>query len=130
MTSSEVDSYSRIVRRITRAILVIGALGVTVSIAVKGWRFGLGFGLGACLSSLSFWRWRKVVDALGGTPKGRSVHFLMVRFLALAAVAYVIIKYLEVNPVAVLLGLLVSAAAVDGLNRFRTYIFRNINAGT
>lgn len=104
--------YSRIIARITTAILVIGASGSLVALYARGWRDGLGFALGACVSYASFWRWRKLVESLGESPAQRRLLPLLLRFGALALAGYGIIKYLEVNPVAVLSGLLVSAAAV------------------
>ena len=105
-------AYARVVSRITRAMLAIGAAGSVALGARQGWRFGLGFLLGAGLSYLSFWRWQKVVESLGETPGRQRAMGMVVRFGLLAAGAYGIIKYLEVNPVAVLFGLLVAAAAV------------------
>jgi hypothetical protein len=112
MPSDRADPYVRIVGRITYAILILGPLGSIAAALLKGWRFGLGFLFGAALSYLSFWRWQRVVEALGPAAKPRATARLIVRFLGLAAIAYAIIKYLEVSPVAVFLGLLVSAAAV------------------
>ena len=125
MTASDPAIYSRITSRITRAILVLGVLGTGVSLIRQGWRFALGFVLGACMSYLSFWRWRQVVESLGGEPKSRNVAVMVLRFVLLAGAAYGIIKYLEVNPVAVFLGLLVSAAAV-----IVSIFFELIYAGT
>ena len=112
MTGAETDVYQRIVRRITRFILVIGLLGAVALGVAKGIVFGVGFLLGASLSYVSFWRWKKVVDALGGPPKRRSIGLWLLRFAVLIGAGYAIVKYLEVKPVAVFLGLLVSAAAV------------------
>jgi hypothetical protein len=112
MTPSEGDTYGRIIQRITLAILVLGAAGTATFVVIRGWRFALGFFLGACMSYLSFWRWQTVVESLGGPAKERSVKGMIVRFVVLAAAAYGIVKYLDVTPVAVFLGLLISAAAV------------------
>ncbi len=126
MAASDDGIYGRIIFRITRGILGIGLIGFGAAVVAKGWRFGTGFLLGACLSYLSFWRWRKVVDSLGTDSKsGRSIKAMIWRFALLAAAAYVIVKYLEVNPVAVFLGLLVSAAAV-----IVSIVFELIYAGT
>ena len=73
MTEAEVDVYQRIVRRITLFIFVFGVLGGAALWVAKGVGFGVGFLLGASLSYVSFWRWKKVVDALGGPPKRRSL---------------------------------------------------------
>ena len=112
MNSSEPDVYQRIIRRITRCILVLGPVGAVAFGLAKGFSFAVGFLLGASLSYVSFWRWTKVVDALSGATKPRSIGLWLLRFIVLIGAGYVIVKYLEVTPVAVFLGLLVSAAAV------------------
>ena len=112
MIAGEADVYQRIVRRITWFILVFGLLGGVALGVAKGVGFGVGFLLGASLSYVSFWRWKKVVDALGGPQKRRSMWQWVLRFAVLIAAGYAIVNYLEVTPVAVFLGLLVSAAAV------------------
>jgi hypothetical protein len=112
MTPSEGDVYGRVIHRITLAILLLGLAGTATFIATRGWRFALGFFLGACMSYLSFWRWQRVVESLGGSIEKRSIASMVVRFAVLAAAAYGIVKYLDVTPVAVFLGLLISAAAV------------------
>lgn len=103
--------YERMIVRISWLILIIGVAGAIAAALTKGWRFGLGILLGASLSGASFWRWRKLVDALGGTPQQRSLFVWLARFALLIGAAYVTVKYLEVSPAAVFLGLLVSAAA-------------------
>ena len=106
------DIYRNIIRRVTRLILVIGVAASIAAAVVRGSRYGFGFLLGALLSWASFWRWRKVVDALGGAPKQRSAWTWITRFAVLVIAAYVTVRYLGVSPEAVFLGLLVSAAAV------------------
>lgn len=106
------DPYRSTVRRIAWLTIAIGAAGAVAAAMVKGVPFGAGFAAGAALSGLSLWRWTKVVESLGGAPRSRSGFIWIVRFTVLAAAAYVIVKYLGINPAAVLLGLLVSAAAV------------------
>ena len=111
--ASEADAYRRVTGRIARAMLVIAVFGSLAVAQKQGWRSGLGFLSGAGLSYLSLWRWQRVVEALGeGEVRKPAAFSMLVRFALLAAAAYAIIKYLEVNPVAVLMGLLVSGAAV------------------
>jgi hypothetical protein len=112
MTPREGDIYVRVIHRITLAILVLGLAGTATFAVTRGWRFALGFFLGACISYLSFWRWQVVVESLGGAAEKPSVGPMVLRFVVLAAAAYGIVKYLDVTPVAVFLGLLISAAAV------------------
>ena len=112
MTAADPDIYQRTIQRVVRLIIVIGLLGSIAAAILKGPRFGAGFLLGASLSLASFWRWKKVVDAIGGNARRRSVWIWLLRFALLIGAAYVIVKYLEVPPAAVFIGLLVSAAAV------------------
>lgn len=106
------DIYHGTVRRTAWIMLFIGVAGVITATLLKGFLFGAGFLMGALLSALSFWRWMKVVESLGSAPQRRSTTRWVVRFIVLAGIAYVIVKFLEVTPGAVFLGLLVSAAAV------------------
>ncbi|MGI8744865.1 MAG: ATP synthase subunit I [Bryobacteraceae bacterium] len=110
--ASDIDIYKRIVRRITRVVLVLGPAGAIAFGVAKGPGFGAGFLVGASLSYVSFWRWKAVVDALGGDSKKPSMWLWLLRFALLIGAGYAIVKYLEVSPLAVFLGLLVSAAAV------------------
>jgi hypothetical protein len=106
-------AYQAVNRRIAWIIVALGLSGSLALIIVRGWREGAGFLLGASVSYLSFWRWRKVVDALG-TPSGRPrvASVWILRFLAMALLVYGIIRFLEVNLAAAVTGLLASAAAV------------------
>jgi len=104
--------YDRFIRRVTwimlaLAITVSGVLAITKKI-----RIGLAFLIGAAVSSVSFWGWRQLVDALAPGPKKRSSLPFILRILTIIALAYVIIKFLGLNVAAAASGLLVSAAAV------------------
>jgi hypothetical protein len=110
--TNETEFYDRVVRRVSRIILVLGIAGA-ISVAVsKGISSGFAFLIGSSISFASFWGWRHVVDALGPNPKKRSPAFFVIRLLALVAIACVIIKFLGLNVGAAALGLLVSGAAV------------------
>jgi ATP synthase I chain len=104
--------YARIIHRITWLIAGIGIAGSLVAGLTQGWRSAVGFCVGAALSCLSFWRWRRLTDALGDGPKGRQALGMVVRFFLLVAVAYGIIRYLGVAPAPVLVGLLTAGVAV------------------
>ncbi len=112
--------YDRPVRRIRRLIVIIG-LGISgVLVFIYGVSVGAGFLAGAAVSYASFWRWRRVVEALSppaaegetNPPPRAGAWTFMVRFAAIAVIAYVIVKYLRVNLMAAAAGLLVAAAAV------------------
>lgn len=110
--ASDPDFYQKTIRRILFLTLALGVAGAVGAAIWKGPAEAIGFLLGAVLSAASLWRWKKVVDALGSAPKGRSTMRWVLRFAALAAIAYVIVRYLGVSPAAVFLGLLVSSVAV------------------
>jgi hypothetical protein len=110
--TNDVEFYERVVRRITRIIVILGLAGATGATLLKGTTAGFSFLLGAAVSFTSFWGWRHVADALGPNPKKRSHAYFVIRLLALVAVACVIIKFLGLNQAAAALGLLVSGAAV------------------
>ena len=107
-------------RRLYWLMLGVAVPGVAAAFLLKGWRGALGFLLGAGLSVLSF---RRIVSVVTGIAKAAasqgqepptkpSVRLAVLRYLALAAVVYVIVKYFEVNLMAALLGLFVVVAAV------------------
>jgi hypothetical protein len=106
------DIYQRTIQRVVRLIAVFGLLGSAAATILKGPRFGASFLLGAAVSWVSFWRWKKVVDGISGTSGRRSAWIWILRLAMLIGAAYVIVKYLEVTPAAVAIGLLVSTAAV------------------
>jgi hypothetical protein len=106
--------YHRSVRRMRRTILVLAAVGGIVAAIIAGPRTGLGFLLGAAVSFLSFWRYQRIAESLGrsnnaGRPR---VKRFMIQFALLAGAGYVIVKYLEVNRMALAIGLLVAGVAV------------------
>jgi hypothetical protein len=110
--ASDVDVYRRMVRRIAWLVVAIGLAGAATAAVLRGIAFGAAFLLGAALSGASLWRWKKISDAIGGTSGRRSpLGWILQLFLVIAA-AFVIIVYLRVTAVAVVLGLLVSTAAI------------------
>lgn len=108
--------YESSLSRIVRWIAVLGAGGTVLFAVFRDLHYAGGFLLGSAASWLSFWRWRKVAGRLGGetapASSGRRAWRLALRLALIGAAVYVILKYLEVNLVAALLGLLAAAAAV------------------
>ncbi|HXM46041.1 MAG TPA: ATP synthase subunit I [Bryobacteraceae bacterium] len=108
--------YESALRRLTRGMAALTAAGCLACLILRGWRWGLGYLLGAAASCLNF-RWlKRVVDSLGGTPGRRlSPKFAVLmglRYLLLAAGGYVIVNFTSLSLPAALAGLLVPAAAV------------------
>ena len=112
MPESEDQFYRLSIRRIVRLMVAIGAAGALYAGIARGWRWGVGFAMGAAVSGLSFWRWSKVVEGLGEEKTGGRPLRWVIRFGLIAAVAYVTITYSGLSVVAALLGLLVAAMAV------------------
>lgn len=106
--------FDRALERIGKAMWAIGAGGLIAFAVWKGWRWGLGFALGAGASWLNFHWLKQVVDALGQKrPTRKRVAVLAgLRYALLGGAAYVIIQYSTVSVTAALAGLFVSVAAV------------------
>jgi hypothetical protein len=97
-----------------RTIAILGATGASAASIVYGPRIGLGFLLGATVSFLSFWRYQRLAESLGRSQSASRprVRRFMIQFVLLAGAGYVIVKYLEVNRMALAIGLLVAGVAV------------------
>jgi hypothetical protein len=108
---------SRSVARVYTFMTAMSLGGVLILWGWQGWRWAVGFALGAAASWLNF-RWlKKIVDSLGhaatgSAPKARGAIFLGMRYILLAGAGYVILRSSEINLTAALVGLFVSAAAV------------------
>jgi len=110
---NEDRQYDRPVARIRRFIVAFGVAGAVFAFFRFGPRDAAGFLLGSLASFFSFWRQKKVAESLGpeNVAKRPPVMRFIVQFAALALTGYVIVKYLEVKAIAIVLGLLVTAAA-------------------
>ena len=111
---NDVDRYERPLVRIRWIIVVLG-IGGTVFVSISyGWQTGLGFLVASIASYWSVWRWHRVVQSLGpdSVREKIPVNRFILQFVLLAVVGYVIVKYLQVNRLAAVSGLLVGAAAV------------------
>ena len=105
------DIFERTAARMLRTMLLVAVIGMVVALW-RGWTFGMGFAVGAAISWLNF-RWLKgFVAGLG--PGGKSTGFLLffaLRYLLLAGIAYVILKYSKLSLPAMFVGLFVALAA-------------------
>jgi hypothetical protein len=108
---TDVLDYDRAAMRIARNMIWIAVLGVLTAWAARGWRWGAGFLLGAAISWLNYWWLKRLVDSLGGKHRPGGWRFV-VRYILLAAGAYVILRFTPISILAVLLGLFVLIAAV------------------
>jgi hypothetical protein len=112
MLGSEPGSYDGFIRRVQWIILALGLAGAVALSILQGIRTGGAFLVGSAISFSSFWGWQRVVDGLGPNPRQRGRMFFVLRLIALVGLAWVIIKYLQLNVAAAAMGLLVSGAAV------------------
>ena len=103
----------RALARIWKVMWMMGAGGAVILLAWRGWRWGVGWVVGATLSALNF-RWLKqMADGVGSeTAKPRKAVFLGMRWILLGSGLYVILKYSALSVPAALAGLLLSTAAV------------------
>lgn len=107
--------YERAFRRINQIGFALAAGGAIVCLAVWGARAAAGFVVGSLISFVNFRLWKRLVNAIGDKgekPRTASAVLLGLRYLLLAGVIFVIIKYFGVSLPAVLTGLLISMAAV------------------
>ena len=103
------------ISRITRIAIVLGVTGVLIAMAMRGPRDAAGFLVGAGLSLITVRSWFKLADAIGSSgklPAAGSVVFLVVRYLLIAGAVYATIYVLRSSPAILVMGLLVSFAAV------------------
>ncbi len=105
-------------RRIYRLMAGLGLVGAIALLVARDWRWGLGFAVGAAISLLNFRAFEKIVAMIGAVsqegaaPKRFGAVFLGGRYLLFAGAAYVIIRVLDANLLAALLGLFVCVGAV------------------
>jgi hypothetical protein len=107
------DIFERTASRVMRTMLLVTVIGWLIALAWRGWRFGLGFALGAAASWVNF-RWlRGFVGGLGaGAKPGVFALLFAVRYLLLGGAAYAILRFSKLGLPAMLAGLFVSLAAV------------------
>jgi hypothetical protein len=109
------DFYQRALQRISWLVVGLGGAGTVIAALRFGFRTAGGFLAGALISWFSIYNFREVAESLGGPVTRRGAVFAVIfvlRYGLIGAAVYVIVKYLEVSLMAVLAGLLVSAAAV------------------
>jgi hypothetical protein len=115
MTMSDDEFYIRAIRRILRFMGLLAAAGTIVALAWRGWKSGAGFALGSAIAWINFLWLKRLVESLGASPaKGSSGKAVLLgsRYLLLAGVAYVILRFTSISLPAALTGLFVSLGAV------------------
>lgn len=107
--------YGRATRRLFWITGVIGFAGSLVAWWAAGNSAGAGFLIGSTISLANLWIWHAIAKRLSGgedKPSRMMSSFFAGRFLGLFALGYVMLKTLNVQPLAMVLGLLVSGMAV------------------
>jgi hypothetical protein len=101
--------------RIRRLTVIIGLVGTAAVFLLRGPRDAAGFLAGAAFSLITLRSWIRLSDAVatGIVPSARRHGlFLALRYVLLAVGLYAIVNVLGITPVAIIVGLLVSFAAV------------------
>jgi hypothetical protein len=107
--------YMQSTRRLYWLTFVIGVTGTFLTWALWGKSAGTGFALGGTASLANLWMWDAIASGLSGRPSRKSVAagaLFAGRFLALFALGYVIVRALNVQPLAAVAGLLSASLAV------------------
>ena len=103
------------IERARRLSVLVAAAGTLAALAWRGPREAAGFLLGAALSVLSLQSWIRIAALADGEQRRSALGagaFLALRFVLIGATVYVIVSFLGVTPAALIVGLLVSFAAV------------------
>lgn len=106
--------YSRSTRRLFVLTVAIGFVGSAIAWVVWGGPGAAGFGIGSAASFLNLWLWHGLTLRLSGEGDRRARFastFFVGRILVLFAIGYVILRTLNVQPLAAILGLFTSAIA-------------------
>ncbi|HLH03049.1 MAG TPA: hypothetical protein VKX25_09785 [Bryobacteraceae bacterium] len=116
------------VRRTYWLIGFFGLAGFVVYVAATGIRDGLAFALGAAGSFGNFWLFDRLSRRIapGGATAGKpwEAGAFIGRYIILLGIGYAIVETLNVSPLAVILGLFASTAAV--LASFAIELFNHI----
>ena len=106
---------SQSIRRLYLLTASFGVVGFLIYFAIQGLLPAAGFGIGAASSFGNLWLFDRLSHSIAPGDKPRKswqAGTFIVRYIILFFIAYASIKTLGVNPLAVILGLLASTAAV------------------
>ena len=107
--------YDRALRRMDRIAVGLGIAAVLVFLARTGWRDAFGCAFTAAASIYNLRRLKRIASGVSGEPQrssGAAAAALGLRYLILAGICFVIIKFLGIGLPAIFAGLLISVAAV------------------
>lgn len=102
--------------RIRKLTIILAVIGGLIAFAAAGAASAAGFIVGAMFSLASLHSWIRLAEMLDPDApvrpgKGAAV-FLALRYVFIAGALYVIVKYLRFTAAAMIVGLLISFAAV------------------
>lgn len=109
--------YAQATRRLFWLTGLVGIVGSLVAFVQWGGPSGLGFAIGSAASLANLWIWYAITLRLTGDTSRRSRTapiFFAGKILFLFALGYVILRNLNVEPLAAILGLFSSVLAVIG----------------
>lgn len=115
MKMSDDEFYLRAIRRILRFMGLLAAVGTVVALLWRGWRSGAGFAVGSAIAWINFLWLKRLTESLGASHAKRSSASAVLmgsRYLLLAGIAYVILRFTKISLPATLTGLFVSLGAV------------------
>jgi hypothetical protein len=104
--------------RIKRYGLILGVIGTLTALLTNGATDAAGFAVGAAIAWMTIESWARLAGALNPEAQGAkpsvkgSALFLMFRYALIGGVIVALVRGIGVTPIALLLGLLVSFAAV------------------
>src|SRR5262245_32402345 len=101
--------------RIKWLAIALGIAGSLLTLVIRGPKEAASFFAGAALSLVNLHSWTRLTTAVTGPAKpkvGVTAVMFTLRYLMIGGALYVIVKVLGISPVAMVLGLLVSFAAV------------------
>ena len=111
---SDID-YTRSTRRLYWLTFIIAVTGSFIAWSLWGKGAGGGFALGSMASFVNLWIWEMIANGLAGGNSKKSMvagGLFAGRLLALFAFGYVIVRALNVQPLAAIVGLLSASFAV------------------
>jgi len=102
-------------QRVKTFTIFIGLAGAIVVLLWRGSMDALGFLIGAGMSLVTLRSWIRISDGIGTGLKpsvAASAVFLTMRYVVIAPLFYAIVSFLGITPLAMIVGLLSSFAAV------------------
>ena len=108
-------SSARLLGRMQKIAIGVAIAGSVGAFFLYGRDVSVSFMIGAILSMLTLKSWSRLAGSLGGDvsiPARASAVFLALRYFLIAGAIYAIVKNLEVTPVPLIVGLLVSFVSV------------------